>query len=147
MDIKDVFETSSKEELRSLVRVHELDEITSNGGKDRSVIKEHPQGLKRKRPDFMQGEPPYWTRGWHRQNGGSGGGKVHKCMRTQLRHYFLSSTYYVACQTDIIKYMLQKPILSGKVGKWAYALDEYDLHCEPIKSMWGQNRSRLYCWT
>jgi hypothetical protein len=32
MDIKDGFTTSSKEHLRSLVRVHELDEITSNGG-------------------------------------------------------------------------------------------------------------------
>jgi hypothetical protein len=60
MDIKDGFTTSSKEQLRSLVRVvfHELDEITSNGGKDLSVTKEHPRGFKRKRPDFMQGEPP-----------------------------------------------------------------------------------------
>jgi hypothetical protein len=58
MDIKDGFTTSSKEQLRSLVRVHELDEITSNGGKDQSVTKEQPQGLKRKRPDFMQGKPP-----------------------------------------------------------------------------------------
>jgi hypothetical protein len=32
MDIKDGFTTSSKEHLRSLVRIHELDEITSNGG-------------------------------------------------------------------------------------------------------------------
>jgi hypothetical protein len=63
MDIKDGFTTSSKEQLRSLVRVNELDEITSNGGKDRSVTKEHPRGLKRKRPDFMQGDPPSWTRG------------------------------------------------------------------------------------
>jgi hypothetical protein len=39
MDIMDGFATSSKEHLRSLVRVHELDEITSNGGKDRSVTK------------------------------------------------------------------------------------------------------------
>jgi hypothetical protein len=30
----------------------------------------------------MHGEPPYWTRGRHRQNSASGGGKVHKCMRT-----------------------------------------------------------------
>jgi hypothetical protein len=37
MDMKDGFATSSKEHLRSLVRVHELDEITSNGGKDRSA--------------------------------------------------------------------------------------------------------------
>jgi hypothetical protein len=63
MDIKDGSITSSKEQLRSLVRVHELDEIISNGSKDYSVTKEHPRGLKRKRPDFMQGEPPSWTRG------------------------------------------------------------------------------------
>jgi hypothetical protein len=82
MDIKDGFTTSSKEQLRSLIRVYELDEISSNGGKDRSVTKEHPRGLKRKRPDFMQGEPPSWTRGWHRQNSASGGVKVHKYKRT-----------------------------------------------------------------
>jgi hypothetical protein len=63
MDINDGFTTSSKEKLRSLVRVHELHEIISNGGKDRSVTKEHPRGLKRNRPNFMQGEPPSWTRG------------------------------------------------------------------------------------
>jgi hypothetical protein len=34
MNIKGGFATSSKEHLRSLVRVHELDEITSSGGKD-----------------------------------------------------------------------------------------------------------------
>jgi hypothetical protein len=62
MDIKDEFTTSSKEHLRSLVRVHELDEITSNGGKDQSATKEHPRGLKHKRSDFMQREPPSWTR-------------------------------------------------------------------------------------
>jgi hypothetical protein len=37
MDIKDGFATSSKEHLRSLVR--ELDEITSNGGKDQSATR------------------------------------------------------------------------------------------------------------
>jgi hypothetical protein len=63
MDMKDGFTTSSKEHLRNLVRVHELDEITSNGGKDQIVTKEHPRGLKRKRLDFMHGEPPSWMRG------------------------------------------------------------------------------------
>jgi hypothetical protein len=38
MDIKDGFITSSKEHLLSLVGVHELHEITSNGGKDRSAM-------------------------------------------------------------------------------------------------------------
>jgi hypothetical protein len=63
MDIKDGFATSSKKHLRSFVHDHELDEVTSNGGKDRSAMKEHPRGLKRKRPNFMRGEPPSWTRG------------------------------------------------------------------------------------
>jgi hypothetical protein len=34
MDIKDGFAKSSKEHLWSFVRVHDLDEITSNGGED-----------------------------------------------------------------------------------------------------------------
>jgi hypothetical protein len=63
MDIKDGFTTSSKEHLWSLVHVPELEEITSNGGKDRSATKEHPRGLKRKRPNFMHEDPPSWTRG------------------------------------------------------------------------------------
>jgi hypothetical protein len=46
MDIKDRFTTSTKEQLTRLVRVHELDEITSNGGKDQSAMKKHPRGLK-----------------------------------------------------------------------------------------------------
>ena len=57
---------------------------------------------------------------------------------TKLRHYLLSSTCIVVCQTDVIKYVLQKPILSGRIGKWAYILIEYDLACEPLKSMRGQ---------
>jgi hypothetical protein len=61
MDIKDKVTTSSKEQFRSLVCVYELDEITPKGSKDRSVTNDHPRGLKRKRLNFMQGEPPSWT--------------------------------------------------------------------------------------
>ena len=56
----------------------------------------------------------------------------------KLGHYLLSSTCIVVSQTDMIKYMLQNPILSGRIGKWAYALVEYDLACEPLKSMRAQ---------
>ena len=48
---------------------------------------------------------------------------------TKLRHYLLSSICIVVCQTDVIKHILQKPILSGRIGKWAYALVEYGLAC------------------
>jgi hypothetical protein len=50
----------------------------------------------------------------------------------------LSSTFIVACQANVIKHMLQQPILSGRIRKWAYALIEYDLAYEPLKSMKGQ---------
>ena len=38
---------------------------------------------------------------------------------TKLRYYLLFSTCIVVCQTDVIKHML-----SGRIGKWAYALVE-----------------------
>jgi ribonuclease HI len=34
--------------------------------------------------------------------------------------------------------MLHRPILSGNIGKWVYALIEYDLFYEPLKAMKGQ---------
>jgi hypothetical protein len=46
---------------------------------------------------------------------------------SKLRHYLLSSTCVVACQADVIKHMLLPPNLSGRIGKWAYTLIEYDL--------------------
>ena len=57
---------------------------------------------------------------------------------TKLRHYLLSSTCIVVCQTDVLKRMLQKLILNDRIGEWAYDLVEYDLACESLKSMRGQ---------
>jgi hypothetical protein len=36
---------------------------------------------------------------------------------SKLRHYLLASTCVVACQADVIKHMLQEPILSGRIRK------------------------------
>jgi hypothetical protein len=57
---------------------------------------------------------------------------------TKCRCYLLSSHCTVSGQTDVIKYMLQNPIMSGRIGKWACALIEYDLAYEPLKSMRDQ---------
>ena len=54
---------------------------------------------------------------------------------TKLRYYLLSSTCIVIFQTDVIKHILQKPILSGRIGKWAYALVEYDLAYESLRAV------------
>jgi hypothetical protein len=50
----------------------------------------------------------------------------------------LSSMSMVVRHHDVIKYMLHKPILSGRIGKWAYSLIEYDLVYEPLHAMKGQ---------
>jgi hypothetical protein len=57
---------------------------------------------------------------------------------SKFQHYIFSSSCIVACQYDVIKHMLLKSILSGKICKWAYALVEYDLAYEPLRSMKGQ---------
>jgi hypothetical protein len=57
---------------------------------------------------------------------------------SKLRHYLLSSTCIIASQADLIKHMLQQLILSGRIGKSVYALIEYDLAYESLKSMEGQ---------
>jgi ribonuclease HI len=57
---------------------------------------------------------------------------------SKFQHYIVSSSCIVACQYDVIKHMLLKPILSGRIGKWAYVLVEYDLAYEPLRSMKGQ---------
>jgi hypothetical protein len=36
---------------------------------------------------------------------------------SKLRHYLLSSTCIVACQANVIRHMLQQPILSGRIKK------------------------------
>jgi hypothetical protein len=56
---------------------------------------------------------------------------------TNFRH-LLSSTCVVACQADVIKYMSEKPILSVRIEKWAYALIEYDLAYESLCVMRDQ---------
>jgi hypothetical protein len=57
---------------------------------------------------------------------------------TKCRCYLLSSHCIVSGQTNVIKYMLQNPIMSGRIDKWAYTLIEYDLAYKPLKSMKGQ---------
>jgi hypothetical protein len=54
---------------------------------------------------------------------------------SKFMHYIFSSSCIVACQYDVSKHMSLKPILSGRIGKWAYALVEYDLAYEPLRSM------------
>ncbi|XP_024155782.1 uncharacterized protein LOC112163742 [Rosa chinensis] len=56
----------------------------------------------------------------------------------KLRHYMLSFTTCIIAQTDLVKYMLSRPILRGRIGKWVLALSEFSVQYVPQKAMKGQ---------
>jgi hypothetical protein len=57
---------------------------------------------------------------------------------SKFQHYLLSSSCTIICCYDVIKCVRQKPILSGRLGKWAYTLTEYELDYKPLSAVKGQ---------
>ncbi|CAL8134413.1 unnamed protein product [Prunus armeniaca] len=55
-----------------------------------------------------------------------------------LKHYMLPYTIYIIAKTDLIKYMLTRPMLRGRVGKWTLALTEFAFRYVPHKAIKGQ---------
>jgi hypothetical protein len=58
------------------------------------------------------------------------------CMK--LRHILLSAETIVICKSDVIKHMLSAPVLKGRLGKWMFALSEFDIRYQPAKAVKGQ---------
>ena len=56
----------------------------------------------------------------------------------KLRYYMMPRVTYVISQTDVMKYMLSQPVLSGRIGKWIVSLIEFNLEYVPQKSVKGQ---------
>jgi hypothetical protein len=57
---------------------------------------------------------------------------------TKLRHILLSAETVVICKSDVIKHMLSAPVLKGRLGKWMFALSEFDIRYQPVKAVKGQ---------
>jgi ribonuclease HI len=57
---------------------------------------------------------------------------------TKLRHILLSAEIIVICKSDAIKHMLSAPVLKGRLGKWMFALSEFDIRYPPTKAVKGQ---------
>ena len=57
---------------------------------------------------------------------------------TKLRHVLLSAEITVICKSDVIKHMLSAPVLKGRLGKWMFALSEFDIRYQPAKAVKGQ---------
>ncbi|XP_070668934.1 uncharacterized protein [Malus domestica] len=56
----------------------------------------------------------------------------------KLRHYMVPCHIHIIAKTDVIKYMLSKPMLTGKIGKWILALSEFNFQYVPQKAIKGQ---------
>ncbi|CAL8993010.1 unnamed protein product [Prunus brigantina] len=57
---------------------------------------------------------------------------------TKLRHYMLPSVVQIISRTDLIKYMLTRPIIRGRIGKWTMELSEFTFQYVAQKSVKGQ---------
>ncbi|CAN6713622.1 unnamed protein product [Malus baccata var. baccata] len=58
---------------------------------------------------------------------------------SKLRHYMLPYHVHIIGKTDVIKYMLSKPMLAGRIGKWILALSEFSF--QYVISVWIPPRS------
>ncbi|KAL2505477.1 Ribonuclease H [Abeliophyllum distichum] len=56
----------------------------------------------------------------------------------KLRHYMLAHTINLVSKIDPLKYIMSRPILSGRIGKWALLLSEFDIKFIPQKAVKGQ---------
>jgi hypothetical protein len=51
---------------------------------------------------------------------------------TKLHHILLSA------EVIVINHMLSAPVLKGRLGKWMFALSEFDIRYQPAKAVRGQ---------
>ncbi|KAM2459303.1 hypothetical protein TB1_007454 [Malus domestica] len=56
----------------------------------------------------------------------------------KLMHYMLPCHVHIIAKTDVIKYMLSKPMLTGRIGKWILALLEFSFQYVPQRAVKGQ---------
>ncbi|CAN6586787.1 unnamed protein product [Malus baccata var. baccata] len=57
---------------------------------------------------------------------------------SKLRHYMLPCHVHIIAKTDVIKYMLSKPMLIGRIGNWILALSEFSFQYVPQRAVKGQ---------
>lgn len=56
----------------------------------------------------------------------------------KLRHYMLALQIILISKIDPLKYLMSKPMLTGRLARWAIALTEFDIIYTPQKALKGQ---------
>ena len=53
----------------------------------------------------------------------------------KLRHYLLAHSVMLVSRLDPIKYLFEKPALTGRLARWMLMLSEFDMKYVPRKSV------------
>ncbi|KAG9453408.1 hypothetical protein H6P81_006312 [Aristolochia fimbriata] len=56
----------------------------------------------------------------------------------KLRHYLLAHSTNLISRADPLKYIMMRPILSGRLAKWALLLSEFEINYVPQRAIKGQ---------
>jgi RNase H-like domain found in reverse transcriptase len=56
----------------------------------------------------------------------------------KLRHYMLAHKIILISKVDPLKYLMTRPMLTGRLAKWAIILTEFDITYTPQKAIKGQ---------
>ncbi|KAG9453411.1 hypothetical protein H6P81_006315 [Aristolochia fimbriata] len=56
----------------------------------------------------------------------------------KLRHYLLAHSTNLISRADPLKYIMSRPILSGRLAKWALLLSEFEINFVPQRAIKGQ---------
>ncbi|KAG9453452.1 hypothetical protein H6P81_006356 [Aristolochia fimbriata] len=56
----------------------------------------------------------------------------------KLRHYLLAHSTNLISQADPLKFIMSRPMLSGRLAKWALLLSEFEINFIPQKAIKGQ---------
>ncbi|KAA0063076.1 uncharacterized protein E6C27_scaffold468G001940 [Cucumis melo var. makuwa] len=56
----------------------------------------------------------------------------------KLRHYMQAFSIHLVAKADPVKYILSRPVISGRLAKWAIILQQYDIVYIPQKAVKGQ---------
>ncbi|KAG9442418.1 hypothetical protein H6P81_018272 [Aristolochia fimbriata] len=56
----------------------------------------------------------------------------------KLRHYLLAHSTKLISRADPLKYIMSRPILSGRLAKWALVLSEFEIDFVPQRAIKGQ---------
>jgi hypothetical protein len=56
----------------------------------------------------------------------------------KLRHYMQAHTIHLVAKVDPVKYILSRPVISGRWAKWSVAFQEFEIAYVPQKAIKGQ---------